>query len=57
MKLDSKYRDVLVLRFLEEKEYKEISDILQKPVATVGTLLNRAKKNFEKIVKENKINF
>lgn len=57
MKLDPKYRDVLVLRFLEEKEYKEISDILQKPVATVGTLLNRAKKNFEKIVKENKINF
>ncbi|MFA6553430.1 MAG: sigma-70 family RNA polymerase sigma factor [Patescibacteria group bacterium] len=44
--LDPKYREVLVLRYLENKEYQEISDILQKPIGTIGTLLNRAKKHF-----------
>ncbi len=43
-KLPEKYREVMILRFLEEKSYKEISDILRKPVGTVSTLLNRAKK-------------
>lgn len=48
--LDRKYRDVLVLKFLEEKSYEEISDILKKPVGTVGTLINRARKQLlEKI--------
>ncbi|PLX28938.1 hypothetical protein C0581_00490 [Candidatus Parcubacteria bacterium] len=47
-KLDKKYREVLVLKFLEEKDYNEISDILKKPVGTVGTLINRAKKQFKK---------
>lgn len=41
--LPEKYREVLILKFLEEKSYEEISDILQKPVGTVGTLINRAK--------------
>ncbi|KKQ46448.1 MAG: RNA polymerase sigma-70 factor, ECF subfamily [Candidatus Moranbacteria bacterium GW2011_GWC2_37_8] len=45
--LDSRYREVLVLKFLEEKDYKEISDILQKPMGTVATLINRAKKQFK----------
>ena len=48
-KMDEKYREVLVLKFLEEKDYNEISDILKKPVGTVGTLLNRAKKKFRSI--------
>jgi len=47
--LDNKYREVLVLKFLEEKDYKEISDILKKPIGTVGTLVNRAKKQFKNI--------
>jgi RNA polymerase sigma-70 factor (ECF subfamily) len=41
--LDAKFRDVIVLKFFEEKNYEEISDILQIPVGTVGTLINRAK--------------
>jgi len=45
--LDEKYREVLVLKFLEEKDYKEISDILEKPMGTVATLINRAKKQFK----------
>ena len=46
-RLDEKYREVLVLRFLDEKEYVEISDILKKPVSTVGNLILRGKKLFK----------
>jgi RNA polymerase sigma-70 factor (ECF subfamily) len=42
--LDPKYRDVLVLRFFEDRAYNEMSDILRVPMGTVATLLNRAKK-------------
>ena len=53
--LDPRYKEVLVLKFLEEKDYKEISDILEKPMGTVATLINRAKKQFkektEKLIK------
>ena len=42
-KIDAKYRDVLLLRYFEHKDYNEISDILQIPVGSVGTLLHRGK--------------
>ncbi len=42
--MDVKYKAVLVLRYLENKEYNEISDILKIPVSNVGVLINRAKK-------------
>lgn len=45
--LDQKYKEVLVLRFLEEKSYTEISDILRMPEGTVATLINRGKKEFK----------
>lgn len=45
--LDPRYKEVLILKFLEEKDYKEISDILEKPMGTVATLINRAKKQFK----------
>lgn len=52
-KMDERYREVLVLKFLEEKDYKEISDILEKPMGTVATLISRAKKQFkEKTLEE-----
>lgn len=41
-------REVFVLRFLEDKEYKEISDILRKPIGSVSTLVRRGRKAFEK---------
>ncbi len=41
--LKSHYREVLVLYYLEELSYKEISDILQVPTGTVGIRLKRAK--------------
>jgi len=42
-KLDTKYRDVLVLKFLEGMDYNEISEILHIPSGTVGSLISRAK--------------
>lgn len=45
--IDQKYRDVLVLRFFEHKEYEEISDILKIPIGSVGTLIHRAKKKLK----------
>jgi len=55
--LDEKYREVLVLKFIEGKDYKEISDILQKPLGTVATLINRAKKQLKRIIEEKGIEF
>ena len=45
--LDERYREILILKFFEHKDYKEISDILKKPMGTVATLINRAKKQFK----------
>ena len=56
-KMDEKYKEILILKYLEEKDYKEMSDILQKPIGTIATLINRAKKQFRKIVIETNIKF
>lgn len=53
--LSDKYRDILVLKFLEEKSYQEISDIIKKPVGTVGSLMNKAKSEFKKELLKQKI--
>jgi RNA polymerase sigma-70 factor (ECF subfamily) len=42
-----KYSEILILRYLEDKDYQEISDILKKPPGTIGTLINRAKHYFK----------
>lgn len=47
-RMDPKYRDVLVLRFLEDRSYDEIAYILRRPPGTVATLLNRAKDRFRR---------
>ena len=53
-RLPIKFREVLVLRYLEDKDYVEIGSILKKPTSTVGTLLRRAKNKFKQILSENK---
>ncbi|HEU0080505.1 MAG TPA: sigma-70 family RNA polymerase sigma factor [Candidatus Paceibacterota bacterium] len=50
--LEPKYRSVLVLKFLEDKDYGAISDILRKPPGTVATLIHRAKKEFRRLAEE-----
>jgi RNA polymerase sigma-70 factor (ECF subfamily) len=54
-RLDIKYREVIVLKYLEEKSYDEISDIIKKPKGTVATLLNRAKKKLLEEISKNSI--
>jgi RNA polymerase sigma-70 factor, ECF subfamily len=56
-RLDDKYKEVLILKFLEEKDYEEISDILKKPTGTIGTLINRGKKKFKEECLQQGINF
>jgi RNA polymerase sigma-70 factor (ECF subfamily) len=48
------FKEVLVLKFFEDKDYQEISDILQKPMGTVATLISRAKIQFKKIYEQKK---
>lgn len=46
-KLDIKYREILVLYFYEEMNYKDIAEILAIPVSTVGVRINRAKEKLK----------
>jgi RNA polymerase sigma-70 factor (ECF subfamily) len=46
--LDKRYREVMVLRFLEEKNYEDISDILALPMGTVATLISRGKQQLRR---------
>lgn len=41
--LDVKYREPMVLYYIEEFDYKEIAEILQIPISTVGVRLQRGK--------------
>jgi len=41
------HREILVLKFFEEKTYEEISDILKKPTGTVATMIRAAKQEFK----------
>ena len=47
--LDEKYKDILLLRYFEEKSYEEIADIMKLPAGTVATRINRAKKELRKV--------
>ncbi len=47
-RMEEKYREVIVLKFLEGLDYREISDVIKKPIGTVASLMNRAKKEFRK---------
>ncbi len=49
--LQPKYREVLILFYEEELSYKEIADVLQIPVGTVGVRMKRAKEALEKAYK------
>lgn len=42
-RLDPKYREALILKFIEDKDYQEISDIIKKPMGTVASRINKAK--------------
>ena len=54
-KLDIKYREPIVLYYLEELSYREISDILKIPIVTVGVRINRAKERIRQICQDNQL--
>lgn len=49
-KLEDTYRNIIILRYFEERDYREISDILKIPEGTVATLLHRAKKKLRVLI-------
>lgn len=48
--ISEKYREPIILRYFEHKEYDEISDILEIPIGSVGTLLHRGKKQLSAVL-------
>ena len=47
------YKEVIILYYIEEQSYQEISDILQVPVGTVGVRLRRAREALKNYVEGN----
>lgn len=54
--LPDKYREVLILRYMEDMNYEEISDVLRMPMGTVATTINRAKEKFKQIAEKMHLN-
>lgn len=50
--IEPKYREILVLYYIEELSYKEISEILRIPMGTVGVRIMRAKEILKDKYKE-----
>lgn len=46
--LSPKYREVIILHYLEDLSYKEISDVLRIPMGTVGIRVSRGKQALKK---------
>jgi RNA polymerase sigma-70 factor (ECF subfamily) len=46
------FRDVIVLRYMEDLSYEEIARSLGVPVSTIETRLHRAKKQLKQLMKE-----
>ncbi|MDP4000672.1 MAG: RNA polymerase sigma factor [bacterium] len=52
--LDPKYREPLILYYLQELDYQEISDIMRIPVSTVGVRLKRGREAIKLILKSDR---
>lgn len=50
--LKTKYKEVIVLHFIENMSYKDISDILRIPIGTVGIRVMRGKMQLKKVYTE-----
>ena len=48
-KLPLKYREPVMLYYIEDRKYEEISDILRLPINTVATRIRRGKEYLKKI--------
>ena len=47
--ISEKYREVLILYYVEDLSYKEIAEILQVPTGTVGIRIKRAKEALKQV--------
>ena len=54
--LPDKYREVLILRYMEDLNYEEISDVLRMPMGSVATTISRAKEKFKQIAEKMHLN-
>ncbi len=54
-KIEEKYREPLYLYYIEELDYKDISDIMKIPVSTVGVRISRAKKIMKDLINSNNL--
>ena len=52
-KLEVKYKEPMLLYYVEEMDYKEIAEILHIPVSTVGVRLNRARTMLQTLAAKN----
>ena len=50
--LDPKYKEIIILHYLEDFSYKEISDILKIPTGTVGVRIKRGKEILKEAYQE-----
>lgn len=53
--IEPKYREILVLYYIEDLSYKEIAEILHIPVGTVGVRIMRAKEILKEKYKSSKV--
>jgi|SRR3989344_1796711 len=51
-KLEVKYKEPIILYYIEELSYKEIADVMAIPVSTVGIRIKRAKDMMQEIFKQ-----
>lgn len=54
--LEDKYKDVIILKYIEDLKLEEISTILDRPVNTIKTHLRKAVKDMKNLLKEGYIN-
>jgi RNA polymerase sigma-70 factor (ECF subfamily) len=55
--LGDKYKEPVVLYYLEDLSYKEISEVMQIPIITVGVRIKRAKEMLKSIFKKQGYNY
>ena len=56
MKLEDKYKDVVILRYFDDLKIEEISKRLDRPINTIKTHLRKALKDMKKMLKEGYFN-
>jgi RNA polymerase sigma-70 factor, ECF subfamily len=54
-RLPAKYRQVIMLYYMEERSYEEVARLLDLPLGTVKTYLHRAQRELAAAMKQNKI--